>query len=37
MGEMPPESAITPIPEKHAWLGFGLAYPADLRTRDLNG
>lgn len=29
--------AITPISEMHAWLGFGLAYPADLSTRDLNG
>jgi hypothetical protein len=37
MGENATRHAIAPILELHAWLGFGLAYPADLHTRDLTG
>jgi hypothetical protein len=37
MGEMPSNARLPQYLKMHAWLGFGLAYPADLRTRDLTG
>jgi len=39
MGEMPPDARLSQSLslKLRAWLGFGLAYPADLRTRDLTG